>query len=82
MPTILYFTSICFIFCWVYLQDPKEILEKVSRKLPVFTQTVSGGKKDILFYSLILLNVWLSEWKKVLHTATAHLSAHSLKFEV
>jgi len=31
--------------------DPKEILEKVSRKLPVFTQTVSGGKKTILLYS-------------------------------
>ena len=41
-------------------------MEKVSRKLPVFTQTVSGGKKTFLFF--ILLKLWLSEWKK----STAH----------
>ena len=41
------------------MQDPKEILEKVSRKLPVFTQTVSGGKNALLLYAW-LARKWLA----------------------
>ena len=61
------------------MQDPKEILEKVSRKLPVFTQTVSGGKKDILLFILFFFSVECLAFRaeKVLCTATAQLSVHS-----
>ena len=43
------------------MQDPKEILEKVSRKLPVFTQTVSGGKKAILLYAWLAIKWFASK---------------------